>query len=259
MAFIYALSDPASPMIPRYIGRTSQDPNRSLFGHFLEAYDNQKKLLSKWLLSLWSTRRIPHLMVYEIVPESDATQREMFWIRLFRKSGWLLNISDGPGGGKGRRPSESNIQKTIERNKRGWSEATRNKQISARTGKKLTPEQLRRRKNSPAVQAHLKKLVERNKSPEQRLAVSRLKKGVKLKPLTPDQLADRNASPYVKAARMALIERNKKGWSETTRQKQIAIKSGRTLTAEALQKRRSSPRVEASRLALIERNKTRFI
>src|SRR5881394_3787886 len=257
MAVSYALSDPSTPMIPRYIGRTKQDTNKRLFAHLFEAYDLPDKALSKWLFSLWATRRLPVVTVYEIVSDADASHREMFWIRLFRKSGWLLNISDGPGPGKGRRPSELNIQRTIERNKRGWSEETRRKQIAVKTGRKLTPAQLLNRRNSPAVQAALKKLIAQNKLPKSKETIEKQRAAVKGRKLPEEQILDREASPLVKAARLAMVARNKLGWSETTRQKQIAIKTGRTLSPDQLQRRRSSPLVEAARLALIERNKTR--
>lgn len=120
-AYIYALSDPEKPMIPRYIGRTQHHPKARFYEHMLSAfkpvvgkgkYRRCTVEMSAWLMGLDSLGKLPCLIIYEVTTIERAPEREKYWTQFFRPFG-LFNQKDGDSHG-----SSSSI---VER-RRKWME-----------------------------------------------------------------------------------------------------------------------------------------
>lgn len=140
--FIYALYDPQNPGVPRYVGRTTQPLLRRMARHKCWIKSHSSHPLSIWINSLLICGSHPIGRVLENVGIPDLQKREEAWIKFFKPLGLLANRSDG-NGSKGLKlgpPCLENRLKTIERNKRGQSEATKLKLSLQRIGKPISPE-----------------------------------------------------------------------------------------------------------------------
>lgn len=128
--YIYALSDPANPKLPRYIGKTTKTLIRRRCVH--ECHSREVRMASfpvnQWLLELERTGKRCVIYALEITTPELMKERETHWIRFFRPLGTLLNKSDGDGmKGLPGHASPLSRQRTIERNKRGLSTESRAK------------------------------------------------------------------------------------------------------------------------------------
>ena len=94
--------------------------------------------VSKWITELSQSGLKPSIWTIEISTRPECSERETYWIRFFRDLGTLRNISDGNGslGLKLGPPCLENRLKTIERNKRGHSDASKERMRKAKLGKK---------------------------------------------------------------------------------------------------------------------------
>lgn len=93
--FIYGLYHPDSNEL-RYIGKT-YDIKRRLQSHIDYARSKRKQRpVSDWVNSLMSKGLKPVIQVIEIVTVQTWVEKEMYWIKKYRKLGIrLLNLTDG--------------------------------------------------------------------------------------------------------------------------------------------------------------------
>jgi GIY-YIG catalytic domain len=119
--FVYAISDPKNPRVPKYIGKTINALRKRLGQHIASSQEENNKFhpFYSWLNSVLDTGFLPVVYLLEDCPIEELQIRETHWIRFFKPLG-ILNRSEGKGtlGMKLGRPSEKNIQMTIARNKR---------------------------------------------------------------------------------------------------------------------------------------------
>lgn len=173
---IYALSDPANPSLIKYIGKTKAGLKNRLVGH-LRDETNKKKM--DWFNGMKPLK--PLIWPIEVCNSQNWAEREKHWISFFRPIG-LFNISEGGSGCVsgmkwtdeqraahsrlfkkiGHRPGALNIQRTIERNKRGLSAESRAKISKTLTGRKMPDEQFQKFKSHPSQQIVIRKFRECN-------------------------------------------------------------------------------------------------
>lgn len=98
MIYIYSLSDPETKTV-RYIGKTSRLVRR-LQTHIRLA-PSSKHHAAAWINSLLNRGLKPEMnVIEEIGDDADWSEREIFWIEHFKKSGFdLTNTSPGGLGG----------------------------------------------------------------------------------------------------------------------------------------------------------------
>lgn len=90
--YIYALKEPATNRV-RYVGKTIQKPESRLASHISVAKHGRKKDYAHcWIKSILSRGEKP---ILEIIESGVTVEREIFWIKHFRKSGVLTNFTDG--------------------------------------------------------------------------------------------------------------------------------------------------------------------
>lgn len=251
--FIYALSDPLTPCEIRYIGKTENALGTRLSSHIYARHRAEVCHRLNWIKKLVAEGRRPLVWPLEICPLESWAERERFWIAFFRPLGLLTNGTDGGDQGtltpeiraklsaasKGRKMTplqraafdarkEEFVARTVARNKRGWSQATKEKQSALRRGKPMTPAQKAAwEARKPELVA---RLVARNKQGLSRESIEKSAAKKRGKKWTPEQVAKLKASPGFAEKQVALIERNKQGWSEATRAKQLAIRKGKPMT-----------------------------
>ena len=90
---IYTLSCPKSGEI-RYVGQTRQRPQSRYASHISSSKHNQKKDYTHcWIKSLLNDGLKP---IMEIIEDATTIDREIYWIKYYRESGYnLTNYSDG--------------------------------------------------------------------------------------------------------------------------------------------------------------------
>jgi group I intron endonuclease len=99
MYLIYSLKCPLTEHI-RYVGQTKQKLEKRFSNHIWESKKNKKSYSHKdnWIRKLLKVGLEPIIEIIEYV-ESDlnfALEREMFWIKEFKKLGYnLVNATDG--------------------------------------------------------------------------------------------------------------------------------------------------------------------
>ncbi len=167
MHTIYALADPENPYIPCYVGRTKNSIRVRLQGNSKLIKKTPNHPFAAWLIDLKKRGVSPVSYTLQQVEDFDGAQKqETFWIQYFRSFGTLKNLSDGPGGLNIRgRPAHPNcVAATIARNKLGWSEETRRKQIACRKGRKQKPQRVERWKAHPSYSVIQEKLRQCNES-----------------------------------------------------------------------------------------------
>jgi hypothetical protein len=163
--FVYALSDPRNPNVPKYVGKTKTSLRFRLSGHLLDAAQSESPLYN-WINSLLDENIIPKIYALETCPTEKAYEREENWIKFFRPLG-IFNKSNGAGG-KGLKNNwtplarENFIKRTIERNKRGWTPQMRKKIIKCLTGKKMRPEVKEKMMAADSFKVTTRKLAECN-------------------------------------------------------------------------------------------------
>lgn len=108
---IYALSDPRSKTVIRYIGKTSKPLSERLRKH--RAKNNSPNYpISIWNQSLRKDGLLPIIFKIEETTYEKSFEREEHWIKFFRPLGLLLNQSDGHGvSGMGFKHSEATLEK----------------------------------------------------------------------------------------------------------------------------------------------------
>lgn len=132
---IYALYDPENSKLPRYIGSTGRSLHERFVEHARDARSRPKYQHHAWFNLVLSMGRTPSITLLERCDSQEqADTREKHWIAFFRPLGCLFNIALGGKGAPGVPRSEKQTQALIARNKRGWTEETRRKQIEIRLG-----------------------------------------------------------------------------------------------------------------------------
>lgn len=112
MKYIYALIDPLSNEIC-YVGQTSMNINRRLYGHISILRGNTHKV--NWIKKLKRLGHKPIMKViqsFESISDKDLSGAEIYWIKYFRNIGCkLTNSTDGGEGTRGTKLSEETIRK----------------------------------------------------------------------------------------------------------------------------------------------------
>lgn len=162
-AFIYGLNDPETGEC-RYLGKTT-NPQRRLSQHIHRERTRTHK--NCWVASLIARGLRPIMEIIDEVPLEEWEFWEKEYIRLYRIIGIRLsNLTDGGGGGMGKKHSFETCQRISETLKgragRKHSLETRNKLSAANMGRKRSLEVRARlsaikmgRKRSPEVCAQL--------------------------------------------------------------------------------------------------------
>jgi len=97
MATIYALSDPRNKGMVRYIGRTACPLETRLRNHITQRGTKPHYPVFKWIDFLLSQGLKPIIWPLELCGEGISSDREQYWIKFFKPTRQLLNVSDGPG------------------------------------------------------------------------------------------------------------------------------------------------------------------
>lgn len=97
ISYIYCLKDPIDGII-KYIGK-SDTPNKRYIDHIRKhSYTITKK--NNWIKKLISINKKPILEILEVVPTSEWSFWEKYWIGLFKFWGFnLYNLTNGGDGG----------------------------------------------------------------------------------------------------------------------------------------------------------------
>lgn len=150
---IYVLKNPQTNNI-HYVGRTLNEKTRYRQHIFLAKHKKNKDKKSSWIISILNKGLKPIMEIIEEVTESNAIEREMYWIRELRKTCDLKNERDFIENGY--------IFSEEARKKMSDSQ----KGNTNRRGKKLTKEQCynmgnanRHRKKTPAEKAKVSKPI----------------------------------------------------------------------------------------------------
>ncbi len=174
--YIYALSDARKPTEIRYIGKTEKALKSRLKEHVVERNRFSNHRLN-WIRKLWGEGLKPIIWPLEVCWLSQWEERERYWIAFFKPIGILTNATEGGDGncskwngakisaakkGKKMTPEAKEawrksgfVERTIARNKNGWSPETRTKILAAIKGRKMTPAQraaFDARQGSPGTQ-----------------------------------------------------------------------------------------------------------
>jgi len=110
MAFIYALSDPRLPVIPRYIGKT-RSTLRCRFLQHLTEWKRKASHKDSWIKSLMVLQLKPAIWVLEVCSDQDWQSRERYWIKFFKPLNSLTNTKDGGAGTHMAAPTKASTRK----------------------------------------------------------------------------------------------------------------------------------------------------
>ena len=217
-ATIYALSDPRQPALIRYIGKTEALLSHRLACHVCEA-KKARSARAFWIRELSTDLVRPLIWPLEHVSVAEWEDRERFWIAQFWTLPGFLNRTVGGDAGfkggrhseatkarysamrKGLKPSPLNVQRTIERNKRGLSAETRAKISKALTGRPTG------RKASPAFIAATIARNKRGLPPE---ALSKMAAKLRGRKLSAEHVRKVKESVGWKSAQAAFVLANEK-------------------------------------------------
>lgn len=114
---IYGIIHPNYPETIRYIGKTKKTINERLNQHIYLSKRNTKRPLNLWINKLLKQGIKPEIIQIEIIEIENWEEREIFWIKYYRKKFKLLNLSDGGGSNLNYSPSEETRRKISESNK----------------------------------------------------------------------------------------------------------------------------------------------
>ena len=109
MALVYALIDSSNPDEIRYIGKTIFSTKRRLYGHMHSTRaTGHKTPVHSWMKSvLTHNNEVQIIVVEDSLTESQAFDREIFYIRHYRQLGHrLTNLTDGGEGPSGHKHTE---------------------------------------------------------------------------------------------------------------------------------------------------------
>lgn len=134
MSAIYKHTDPVTRIV-RYIGKTSKAPQQRLKAHLSEARTGKRNYRLNWLRSL---DRLPIVEVLEYVQGEALSDREKYWIALFRDYGHdLVNATEG-GEGLSNPSSETRAKIVASKIGRKHSKEARDKMSRAAVGRRPT-------------------------------------------------------------------------------------------------------------------------
>lgn len=88
---IYALSDPRSPSVIRYIGQTVRLLSIRVADHVTKAWRAPELDKSKWIKTLIDAHLYPKIWPIEVCEGRDAFEREGYWVKFFKPLGLLTN------------------------------------------------------------------------------------------------------------------------------------------------------------------------
>lgn len=104
--YIYTLSDPRSPDIVKYVGKTN-NPYFRAYTHSTPSNIKSKTPKNDWIKSLIKSGVRPKLNIIDEVPVEEWGFWETFWIQQFKAWGFnLKNINPGGEGNNGPRSEE---------------------------------------------------------------------------------------------------------------------------------------------------------
>ncbi len=151
LTFIYFLSDPRFPDVPKYVGKSVNVQVR-LNNHCKPANSNQAgRLLKPWLESLRSEGLKPMLSVIDSADGSDWMLLEQYWISQMRSWGFsLLNVTAGGDRGSSgwHHTEEDRRLMSARQTGKPLNEEWKRNIAKANTGKKLKPETVEKLRNT---------------------------------------------------------------------------------------------------------------
>lgn len=125
MIYFYTLSDPRTPDVIRYIGKTKSPLNRRLSGHISST---KRAFLDKgtrnynmnWIKSLLDLGLKPLILEIDSIECEDDSKEwiifEKYWISQFKSWGFsLTNLTDGGDGNQNQYFSKESIEKRAEK------------------------------------------------------------------------------------------------------------------------------------------------
>jgi group I intron endonuclease len=114
---IYGIYDPDTPKIIRYVGKTKKSIKKRLSEHIYFSKKNLKRPLNLWIKKILNDNRLPEIMVIEETNDKEWAKRETFWIKKYKKTNNLLNLTDGGESNLNYVCSEETRKKISESNK----------------------------------------------------------------------------------------------------------------------------------------------
>jgi group I intron endonuclease len=93
--FIYGIYDSEEPQLIRYVGKTKKKIQERLNQHIYLSKRKVKRPLYLWIKKLLDDGKKPEVVLIEETDDKEWVEKEIFWIRFYRKNEKLLNLSDG--------------------------------------------------------------------------------------------------------------------------------------------------------------------
>jgi len=90
--FVYAISDPINPNVPKYVGKTKNTLRWRLCSHLEEAArfkGDKMKPFFQWINEMIQESRLPKIYALEVCKLENIKDRERHWIKFFKPLGIL--------------------------------------------------------------------------------------------------------------------------------------------------------------------------
>lgn len=114
--FIYGIFDPNEPNEIRYVGKTKKNVEKRLNEHIYLSKREKKRPLYLWIKKLLNNNVKPIIKIIEETDDINWAIKETYWIKLHRKNGKLLNLTDGGESNLNYVPSEETRKKISQSN-----------------------------------------------------------------------------------------------------------------------------------------------
>jgi group I intron endonuclease len=127
--FIYGIYNPDEPEIIRYVGKTKKNVNKRLKEHIYLGEKKVKRPLYLWINKLLQKNKKPEIIIIEETNNKEWASKEIFWIKKYKKTNNLLNLTDGGESNLNYIPNEE-TRKKISLNNIGKHSYWKNKKLS---------------------------------------------------------------------------------------------------------------------------------
>jgi group I intron endonuclease len=114
---IYGIFHPDKPEIIRYVGKTKKDIKERLRQHIYLSKKNIKRPLYLWIKKMLKENKIPEIKVIEVTNDKEWVEKEIYWIKNYKETNKLLNLTDGGESNLNYVPSEETRKKISKSNK----------------------------------------------------------------------------------------------------------------------------------------------
>jgi hypothetical protein len=137
LGVIYALARSSKPDAIRYVGKTTQPPERRIRQHLLK--NDGRTAKDRWLSRLADDSDTVRLFVVESCRKSDLNEREIHWIAALKAAGHQL-LNGTMGGDGGEKTPETRAKLSAALKGRKQTDEFRAKLSAINKGKTLSPE-----------------------------------------------------------------------------------------------------------------------